>query len=363
MNISTNDSEARAEQAASKAQFEAIYLGVDLHKAWIMVTRIIDGSGPQPAQRFSWAGFLKFVAKQQVLARKVYVVYEAGAFGFWLCRQLREQGVICQVCHPEKLDPHHKRVQTDKLDSAHLADKLYRYAQGNPKAMRVVYVPSAAEEQRRIPARHRGFLKKQLLRLKARGRGLLLSQGIFETGSWWQPEAWLELEGRLSAALRAALRDLQALIGQHEQELRQADKQLVRQAPKELPVGFGALSYMLLKLQLCNYQRFKSRRAAAGFTGLCGGVSSSGPYHLDLSINKSGSPELRALLVELAWRMIYYQPHYTGLKVWNRLGRGGSVRRRKIAVVATARQLMVDIWRWQTGQVSPKQLGWRMSCA
>ena len=99
-----------------------------------------------------------------------------------------------------------------------------------------------------------------------------------------------------------------------------------------------------------------------GFTGLCGGVSSSGDYHLDLSINKVGHPRIRALLVELAWRMIYWQPRYTGLRVWKRLGGpGASKRRRKIALVALARQLMVDLWRWQTGRLSPEQLGWVMS--
>jgi len=128
-----------------------------------------------------------------------------------------------------------------------------------------------------------------------------------------------------------------------------------------LPVGFGRLTFVLLLRILCQYQRFKTRRQVAGFTGLCGGVSSSGPYHLDLSVNKAGSPRLRTLLIELAWRMIYYQPKYTGLRTWQRLGGAQAAkRRRKIALVATARQLMVDIWRWQTGQVTPEQLGWRM---
>jgi len=129
-----------------------------------------------------------------------------------------------------------------------------------------------------------------------------------------------------------------------------------------LPVGMGRLTFVLLQRELCNYERFKSRRSIGGFTGLCGGVSSSGPYHLDLSINKAGSARLRAWLVELAWRMLLYQPKYRGLKIWNRLcGLRAGPRRRKIAIIAIARQVMVDIWRWQTGRVSPEQLGWRMS--
>jgi hypothetical protein len=33
---------------------------------------------------------------------------------------------------------------------------------------------------------------------------------------------------------------------------------------------------------------------------------------------------------------------------------------RKKAIVAMARQLAVDLWRWQTGRISPEDLGWVM---
>jgi hypothetical protein len=79
-NKKTNNSEVRAEQVTS-AQYETICLGLDLHKASIMLTRIIDHCTPQPAQRLDWEGFWKFAHKQISLAKKVYAVYEAGAFG------------------------------------------------------------------------------------------------------------------------------------------------------------------------------------------------------------------------------------------------------------------------------------------
>jgi hypothetical protein len=34
---------------------------------------------------------------------------------------------------------------------------------------------------------------------------------------------------------------------------------------------------------------------------------------------------------------------------------------RKKAIVAVARQLAVDLWRWQTGRIQPDQLGWQMT--
>lgn len=360
--IKSNTSEVRAEQVANEGSnglAEAIYLGADLHKSSIRVTRIIDHSTPQPAQRLDWPKFWRFVEKQLTLAKKVYVVYEAGAFGFWVCRKLQAMGVCCYVVHPEKLDPRCKRVQTDRLDSAHLAERLQRYVLGQRRSMVPVYVPTQEQEQKRLEVRHRKHLSKQLLRLQARGRGLLLSQGVFQTSSWWLKDRWDKLP-LLSPTLLQILDQMRHTIDYYQKQLAQSEKQLKAQAPKELPLGFGKLTFVLLLGELCSYQRFKNRRGVGGFTGLCGGVSSSGPYHLDLSINKAGNPELRALLIELTWRMIYYQSNYTGLRVWKRLGSGGSKRQRKIALVAVARQLMVDIWKWQTGQVTAHQLGWQM---
>jgi len=344
--------------------YEAIYLGVDLHKQSISVTRIIDQATPQPAQRFGWGTFWRFVQKQLPMAKKVYVVYEAGAFGFWPCRKLKAMGVECFVVHPQKLDPQNKRVQTDKRDCGHLADKLQRYVLGNKKAMVAVYVPTEREEAQRIEARHRRSLSKQIQSLRARGRGLLLSQGIFQTQSWWKEARWEQLKGQLGAELATALEDDRALLAEMEKRLKVVERKLESWAPEQLPKGFGRLNFALLTRELCNYQRFKNRRNVGGFTGLCGGVSSSGPYHLDLSINKAGSSYVRTLLVETAWRMVYWQPEYTGLKAWKLLrqsGRLANKRLRKIALVAVARQLGVDLWRWQTGQVTAEQLKWQMN--
>jgi transposase len=358
-NNTIHTSEVRAEQVTNTLP-EAIYLGVDLHKKSICVSRIIDHSTAQPAQRFGWDAFWKFVDKQRTLAKKVYVVYEAGAFGFWPARRLQAMGVICHVAHPQKLDPHHKRVQTDKRDARQLAENLQRFVLGNRRAMISVYVPAQAEEQERLEARHRRSLKKQLHSLQVRGQGLLLSQGIFQTKGWWRTPNWAGLQPKLSPSLAAALADDRALIAQLEEQLKKVEKALVRTAPAELPVGLGRLSFVLLLRELCNYRRFGHRRNVGGFTGLCGAVSSSGDYHVDLGINKAGNPYLRTLLVELAWRMTYWQPDYKPLRRFkSQFGR--SKRQRKMAIVALARQLMVDLWRWQTGRITPQQLGWKMA--
>jgi transposase len=243
-----------------------------------------------------------------------------------------------------------------------LADKLQRYVLGNRNAMVTVYIPTEPQERARLEARHRRKLAQALHRLQRRGQGLLLSQGIFQTSGWWRRVRWAELQPQLCPELAAVLADDRVLIAALETQLKAAEKALEKTAPAHLPIGLGRLTFVILLRELCTYQRFHNRRNVGGFTGLCGGVSSSGSYHLDLSINKAGNPYLRTLLIELAWRMVFWQPGYKPLRRWKRLFvAGGPRRQRKIAIVALAHQLIVDLWRWQTGRTTPEKLGWKMA--
>ena len=54
---------------------------------------------------------------------------------------------------------------TDKTDARELTLNLDRYLRGNLRAMSVVRVPTAAEEQRRALSRHREQLRRERQRL------------------------------------------------------------------------------------------------------------------------------------------------------------------------------------------------------
>ena len=132
-----------------KKPYQTIKLGIDWHADQYRVVRIIDNAGPEPAQRFRPGDFLEWAKKQLRLAQKVYSCYEAGAGGFVLHRQLSELGVSNYVVAPRDLDRDHKGVQNDSTDARELASDLDRFVRGNPKALRLVHVPSRQAEQRR----------------------------------------------------------------------------------------------------------------------------------------------------------------------------------------------------------------------
>ena len=324
---------------------------------------MVDGTPPQAAQRFTPMAFLDFARKQLALAKKVYSCYEAGPGAYVLHRQLTQLGIVNYVVHPVNLDPQHKRAATDKTDSRQLALNLDRFLHGNDKAICPVYVPEPLEEQRRALARQREQLRKQRHRMASIGRSLLLTQGWREKTTWWKKPRWATLSAGLPDWLRQQLEIWRALLQAVEEQLVQLTQRVEANAPQVRPKGLGALTFAALLAELCRWERFKGPRHVGGYTGLCGAVSSSGPRHLDLSITKTGNSRVRRLLIELAWRLILYQPNYPPAKKYAPvlLGLRSHARRKKQLVVALARQLAVDLWRWQTNRATPEQLGWIMT--
>ena len=77
-------------------------------------------------------------------------------------------------------------------------------------------------------------------------------------------------------------------------------------------------------------------------------------------MTKHGNPRLRAALVETAWRLVRFQPHYKPVAKWRQILAKGALATkaaRKKAIVAVARELAVDLWRIRTGRVQVEALG------
>lgn len=360
-NNRANTSEAGADQVASQ-KIQTLKLGLDVHAESIVVVRILDQSGPQPAQRFSPAKFKAWVQTQLGLAQQVYSCYEAGPLGYGLHRQLVALGVRNWVVQPVCLDERHTGVNHDKSDARQLALRLDRYVAGNPHAMATVRVPTEQEEQKRIASRQREQLKREMQRVAAQGRGLLLSQGFRERGPWWKSNRWEVLKERLPLWLEQRLEVFRRVLATLMTELQSATRALVANAPARRPKGLGGLSYEVVEREVGNWERFDNRRQVGSYTGLCGGVSASGrSVHL-LPITKHGNVRLRTALIELAWRLVIWQGQSKLVRRWRAVFSNPKASRatRKKAIVAIARQMAVDLWRWRTGRVRPEDLGWEM---
>jgi len=337
-------------------------LGLDVHAATIMVGRQVEGLNPQPPQKFKVADFVKWVKGQMDKGFEVISCYEAGPTGYWLHRKLTQLGVTHYVVCPTRLDSRGKGVNTDQTDALELLVRLHRYVAGNRKAFAVVAVPTEAQEQKRALSRQREQLRRQRLSLAAQGRMLLLGQGYRESNSGWRGGRWDRLAEQLPTWLRGQLECFLRVIELVDKEVRALTDQVSQAAPASLPRGMGQLTHEVIEGEIKDWHNFKNRRQVGSYSGLTGGVSGSGEASADLSITKAGNHRLRTSLIECSWRLVLSQPGYWLVQKWKAVLLNPKVarRRRKQAIVAFARQLLVDLWKWKTGQVSAERLGWVM---
>ncbi len=348
--------ETRCQFNGSKAD---IKLGIDVHQEFYVVVMQEGGSNPKPPQRFAKGAFLYWAAKlKQKSGAEIYAVYEACGFGFSLQRQLSALAIQCYVVCPQKLDEANKRVKTDGLDAKALCLKLDRFVQGNRCALALVRVPTEEEEQKRAIHRQREQLVGARKRLEAQGRSLMVNHGFEPVQNWWKPRPFAALD--VPQWMRELLSNSQPILVALQQKIAAQSVQLQCAAAPNQPCGLGKMTSVVLDREIGDWNRFHNRRQIASYTGLCPGEYSSGNTRLQRCVTKHGNPRLRAALVELAWRMVRFQPNYKAVRKWRAILAKGALATgaaRKKAIVAVARQLAVDLWRVRTGRCKPQALG------
>jgi transposase len=338
-----------------------IKLGLDIHKERHVIVAQYDHDTPKPPLRFAPGQVVPWVESLLKAGHQVFLVYEACGFGFALHRDLTRIGATCYVIAPRKLDEQRKGVKTDALDAATLCQRLSRYVDGNRKELAVIRVPTEEEERLRHVHRQREALVRARTKMQAQGRGLLVTHGKAAPPLWWRKAAWSTLQKALPEWLLARLEVFRPLLELLDKQIAALTAELESAAPKEeLPSGMGKLTTVTVTREVCDWTRFKNRGQVSSYTGLCPGEYSSGEKRVQGSVTKHGNPRLRSALVELAWRMVRFQPQYPPVK--KRLGilaRGAKATggARKKAIVAVARHLAVDLWRIHTGQCPAQKLG------
>jgi transposase len=337
-----------------------IKLGIDVHQHCYVVVMQNGHATPKPPQRFVPPAFLHWVAKLRSQGHEVHAVYEACGFGFGLYRELTKLGVQCVVCCPQKLDEGNKRVKTDGLDARALCLKLERWVQGNKDALAVVRVPGEEEERIRTIHRQREQLIKARKQLEAQGRSLMVNFGIEAASHWWKPRLFARLKKELPAWLIERLEVSQPVIALLDEQIKTLTAQLQGSASTAVPKGMGALTSVVIEREIGDWRRFKNRRQIASYTGLCPSEYSTGNHRVQGCVTKHGNPRLRSNLVELAWRLVRFQPNYPPVAKWRQVLCKGALATgaaRKKAIAAVARQLAVDLWRLNTGRMTAAQLG------
>lgn len=366
-----------ADLQAQAYETEAVlYMALELsNEKW----RLAFGDGSRQRQVGIAAGAIGELLEQlgKVKARwempaatRVVSCYEAGRDGFWLHRQLVELGIDNQVVDAASIEVSRRarRAKTDRLDAQALLEKLMRYAHGERRVWRVVRVPDPEWEDLRQLHRERGQLLKDRTRSRNRMIGKLVAQGIRLVPGKGFIQALGEVrlfDGRaLPPNLKAGLirewerlqvveAQLRAVEAEIRALLKGAEGLAAVRALLALP-GVGWVGAWTLVLELFGWRQIANRRELAALVGLVPAPYNSGSMVRDQGISKAGNRRVRALLIQLAWLWLRYQPQNKHSRWFQERFGGGSKRQRRIGIVALARRLVIDLWRFLESGVVPE---------
>ena len=357
---------------------EAQYLAVSFELSateWKLA--FSPGMAQQPRHRVVAAGDLAAVKKEIAAAKvrfklaadaRVVSCYEAGRDGFWLHRALQMLGVENQVVDSAAIEVSRRsrRAKTDRLDAAKLLNLLLRWLSGERWALKIVRVPTEEEEDRRHLHRELKTVKGARTAVTSRIKGLLATVGVrvkeiadlprvLERARLWNGESlpkWLKARLERDWREREQLQQRIAELEKQRRELLRKGKDSGSECARQLYQlrGMGPNASWLYALEFFAWRAFRNRRQIGALAGLTPTPHQSGAERRELGICKAGNRWMRSLAIEIAWGWLRYQPD-SELSRWyqERFGQG-STRLRKIGIVALARKLLIELWKYlQTG--------------
>jgi transposase len=240
------------------------------------------------------------------------VCYEAGYFGFSLCRSLRAANFNCVVISPAHIPQIvGDRVKTDKKDAQNLAVFLM---QG---LLKEVNVPDEEDESVRNLLRSRANAVKQLASLKnyiqasCRQNNLDYRKETGKSHYWTQiyrqwldskianlknPIVQFDLKNQLSL-----LHSMESAIERYDDEIDKiSDLDKYKSKVKSLRClkGINTISAMTIVAEIGDVKRFSHPKKLVSYCGLDIAEYSSGGKEKKLGITRTGSRFLRTTLIE-----------------------------------------------------------------
>lgn len=303
----------------------------------------------------------------------VVTCYEAGYDGFWLHRLLTAAGIPNYVIDPSSVavDQRRRRTKTDRVDGEQILGRLMAHCRGEPRALRIVRVPSPDQEDARRDTREEERLTTEQVahvnRIKSLLRLLGMPVGNPRRRDWlgWlaKQRDWQDrpVPPRTLAEIEHEHRRLM-LVGE---QLAALKKQTVPAPVTPATAEMTRRRDMLLRVKslgpafsrkLTNeafYKDFRNRRQVGGYFGLGGTPWRSGDTDREQGISKAGNRRARHASIELAWLWLKHQPNSELSQWFFARAAKASKRIRRIMIVALARKLMVALWRYLTTGLVP----------
>ncbi len=302
---------------------------------------------------------------------RVLSCYEAGRDGFWIHRLLAAAGVENLVVDPSSIevDRRARRAKTDRLDATKLVQQLVRHDERGDR-LRAVRIPSVDEEDARRPVRELGRLKQERGAHSNRIRGLLTLHGLgglrVVRGFHLLVDALRSADGELlPEKVREELKREAArldLVRDQILKVERARATALKARPSKAMemaamlmslLGVGANAATILACEFFAWRDFKNGKQVGACAGMTGTPYDSGDVRREQGISKAGNWRVRAVMVELAWFWLRYQPGSRLSRWWSDRFGAATGRMKRVGIVALARKLLVALWRFATQGIVP----------
>jgi transposase len=361
----------QATPSENSVNCEQLYLGIELsRKKWKL--GFSDGRVERARVVTIVARDWKALQREIEKARGQYKLdakasirscYEAGREGFWVHRALEAMGIENLVVDAASIDvKRRKHVKTDRKDAEQLVRHLIRYCRGERDVWSVVRVPTVESEDGRQLHREMAVLKREGQQHRMRIQSLLFTQGLdvqvtpklmkqLDSLRSWNdgplPEAMKERICREYRRWQAAEQDLAILKKQQQAKLK-TEKTAAMEKVRKLQRlrGVATTSSWVFVMEFFGWRHFRNRREVGSALGMTPTPYQSGDSAREQGISHAGNRRVRSMAVEIAWSWLRYQPDSRLSRWYRQRFASAGPRMRRIGIVAMARRLMVDLWRY-----------------
>jgi len=282
------------------------------------------------------------------------VVIEICSIAGWVCDLVRSLGIEMQVAstNDERWQWRKVKRKNDRRDGLKLAQLSAR------NELDLVHVPQSEMRQWRALIAYRHHLVQRRTKIKNHIRELLLREGQLlprHRSAWTQ--AGIEALEELAKPLGEVSMD-ELWRGELEVELAQfkaVQKQLTEVVAKLDALGAANHNVRLLQTasgvgprlaeavvtMFDDPRRFRRSGSVSAYIGMVPKQWDSGETERLGHITRHGNRLVRSLLVEVAWCALRHNPW--ARETYQRIS-GGKKSRKKIAIVAVGRKLLVRCW-------------------
>jgi transposase len=332
----------------------AAFLGLDYHDEVIEVN-VMDQQGAILASRRCPNSVAAVAATVPTGCRIAGAAIEACCGAADFAEELRKAtGWSVDLAHPGFVARMKQNPDKHDFGDARMLADLERVGY----LPRVWLAPESIRQLRRL-VRYRQQVVGEHRQVKLRLRAILREERVPKPAARAWTKAWLrwltenaELGEQSRWVVERQLRRLEEL----DRELRVTERRL-RLVTRHDPVvrklqtlpGVGLITAVTLRAEIGRFDRFRTGKQLARFCGITPRNASSGKRQADAGLIKAGNPQLRAVLVETAHRLMRWEPR------WQVLGAAIRKRSRSGSLAAAA---VANRWvRWLYHQMCTMDQG------